>query len=100
MNRRKALITCAAIFSLTFAAPKSFAAPAKQDFPSKPISWVVGFPPGGGADSVTRLVAAKVEESIGQPIVVERAGLSGHRHRANSWAWWRRAKLHAKSSTS
>jgi tripartite-type tricarboxylate transporter receptor subunit TctC len=32
---------------------------------------VVGFPPGGGADGVTRLVAAKVSQNIGQPIVVE-----------------------------
>jgi tripartite-type tricarboxylate transporter receptor subunit TctC len=32
---------------------------------------VVGFPPGGGADGVTRLVSAKVSQNIGQPIVVE-----------------------------
>ena len=47
------------------------AAHAQQAFPSKPISWVVGFPPGGGADGVTRLVSAKVAQNIGQPIVVE-----------------------------
>lgn len=44
---------------------------AQQAFPSRAISWVVGFPPGGGADGVTRLVAAKVSQNIGQPVVVE-----------------------------
>ncbi|HZE60374.1 MAG TPA: tripartite tricarboxylate transporter substrate-binding protein [Burkholderiales bacterium] len=42
-----------------------------QGFPAKPITWVVGFPPGGGADGVTRLVAAKLSQNVGQPVVVE-----------------------------
>jgi len=49
----------------------SFAAQAQQPFPSRPITWVVGFAPGGGMDSVTRLVAAKVSQNIGQSIVIE-----------------------------
>jgi len=44
---------------------------AQGSFPTKPINWVVGFPPGGGADGVTRLVAAKLSQNIGQPVVVE-----------------------------
>lgn len=44
---------------------------AQQAFPSRPITWVVGFPPGGGADGVTRLVAAKLSQNISQPVVVE-----------------------------
>src|SRR5438034_7558864 len=47
------------------------AAHGQQPFPSKPIGWVVGFPPGGGADGVTRLVAAKLSQNIGQPVLVE-----------------------------
>lgn len=62
MKRRHFLISLAAI-----ATPIR----AQQPYPSKPITWVVGFPPGGGADGVTRLVSAKVSQNIGQPIVVE-----------------------------
>src|SRR2546421_2504850 len=62
MRRRDFLFTLGAV-----AAP-AWAQPA---YPSKPITWVVGFPPGGGADGVTRLVSAKVSQNIGQPIVVE-----------------------------
>src|ERR1041385_788732 len=51
------------------AAPMVVRAPAS--FPSRPINWVVGFPPGGGADGVTRLVASKLSQNIGQPVVVE-----------------------------
>src|SRR3954469_13935565 len=47
------------------------AARAQASFPTKPINWVVGFPPGGGADGVTRVVAAKLSQNIGQPVVVE-----------------------------
>src|SRR3954462_10804054 len=44
---------------------------AQAGFPTKAINWVVGFPPGGGADGVTRVVAAKLSQNIGQPVVVE-----------------------------
>src|SRR5947208_2226030 len=62
MKRRHFLLSLAAITTPIW---------AQQPYPSKAINWVVGFPPGGGADGVTRLVAAKVSQNIGQPIVVE-----------------------------
>ena len=64
MKRRDLLIAAA---SLTLPLPGV----AQPSYPSRPITWVVGFPPGGGADGVTRLVAAKLSQNIGQPIVVE-----------------------------
>jgi len=49
-----------------------------QTFPSKSIRVVVGFPPGGGADFVARLVSLKVGEAVKQQIVVDnRAGANG-----------------------
>ena len=48
----------------------STAAPA-QPYPAKPIKWIVPYTPGGITDSVTRLVAQKLQESLGQPIVIE-----------------------------
>jgi tripartite-type tricarboxylate transporter receptor subunit TctC len=47
------------------------------DYPSKPIRLVVPYAPGGGADSVARIVAKKVSENIGQPIVIDNKGGGG-----------------------
>src|SRR5512144_906803 len=44
---------------------------ARAEYPSKPIRWVVPYTPAGITDSVTRLVAQKLQEALGQPIVIE-----------------------------
>jgi len=51
---------------------------AAQNFPAKPIITVVGFEPGGGTDTVARIVAIPLGEILGQQVVVEnRAGAGG-----------------------
>jgi len=45
-----------------------------QNFPNKPIKIVVPFVPGGGSDSVARVIAKGMTEQLGQPVVVENRG--------------------------
>ena len=44
---------------------------AQTPFPNRPVTLTVGYPPGGGPDAVARIVAKKLSENIGVPIVVE-----------------------------
>lgn len=55
------------------------AAPAiAQTYPSKPITMIVPFPPGGSTDIMARVLAAKLQETLKQPIIVQnRAGAGG-----------------------
>ena len=46
-------------------------AQAQENFPSKPIHIVVGYAAGGGNDIIVRVVAPKMSEGLGQPIIVE-----------------------------
>jgi tripartite-type tricarboxylate transporter receptor subunit TctC len=51
---------------------------ALAEYPSRPIHLFVGFPPGGGPDIVARILAPKLSEALGQPVVVEnRVGGTG-----------------------
>jgi len=51
---------------------------AGQTYPSRPVTVVVGFAPGGGTDTVARVMQKKLGENLGQTIVVEnRAGAGG-----------------------
>jgi len=49
-----------------------------QAYPTKPIRFVVSFPPGGSSDLISRAIAPRMSEKLGQPVVVEnRAGAGG-----------------------
>jgi tripartite-type tricarboxylate transporter receptor subunit TctC len=49
-----------------------------QSWPTKPVKFVVPYPPGGSTDPMARMIGAKLSDSLGQPFVVEnRSGASG-----------------------
>ena len=68
MRTRRSLLAALATAPVLFAAP---AVAQKSDFPTKPIRWIVPFPPGGSTDTFSRPVAARLSEILGQPVVVE-----------------------------
>jgi tripartite-type tricarboxylate transporter receptor subunit TctC len=48
-----------------------------QTFPSRPLTLIVPFPPGGSTDSAARIMAERMRETLGQPIVIENVGGAG-----------------------
>lgn len=68
---RLVIAACLSVFGAS-------AAHAQSAFPSQPITFVVGFAPGGGMDTMARLLGARLSQEIGQPVVVEnRPGAGG-----------------------
>jgi tripartite-type tricarboxylate transporter receptor subunit TctC len=52
-------------------------AQAASDYPNRPITLVVPFPPGGGVDAMARVVGQKLSEAFGQQVVVDNRGGAG-----------------------
>ena len=48
-----------------------------QTYPSRPITLVVPFPPGGSTDAAARIMAERMRIPLGQPVVIENAGGAG-----------------------
>ncbi len=64
VSRRRLLLSTLA---LSLASSRAFA----QTYPSRPVRWVVPYPPGGGSDFLARTLAVQLEKQLGQPFVIE-----------------------------
>lgn len=74
LNRRTVLAAAA----LSAMSAITTTAAAQDAYPSRPITILVGFAPGGGTDLIARQIAPRLSELLRQPVIVEnRAGASG-----------------------
>ena len=72
---RGVIVLCGAFLALA-ASPSFGAEPA---YPTRPVRLLVPFAPGGGADTIARIITPKLHESLGQPWVVDnRGGAAGN----------------------
>jgi tripartite-type tricarboxylate transporter receptor subunit TctC len=64
---------------IAFAAAFAVSAAAQTPYPTRSVSMVVGFAPGGGTDTASRIIAKKLGENFGQTVLVEnKAGAGGN----------------------
>ena len=70
MKGTRILLAGVALAALLSASAQGQDDPARS-FPSKPIRIIVGYSAGGGNDIVARVVAAKMAEGLGQPVIID-----------------------------
>ena len=75
MQRRAFSMALAGAAALACAGPTW----AQSPYPNQPIRMIVTFPPGGSADAIVRMLTPKLNESLGQPVIVDnRPGAGGN----------------------
>jgi tripartite-type tricarboxylate transporter receptor subunit TctC len=67
ISRRSAI--CLAVIGLS--AATSMGSASAADYPTRPVKWVVGYPPGGATDIIARLIGQRLSERLGQQFVIE-----------------------------
>src|SRR6266700_4685490 len=63
--------TAICLIAMGISAVASIGSAAALDYPTRPVRWVVGYPPGGATDILARLIGQRLSEKLGQQFVVE-----------------------------
>jgi len=63
--------TAICLIAMGISAIASIGGASAADYPTRPIRWVVGYPPGGATDIIARLIGQRLSERLGQPFVIE-----------------------------
>ncbi len=74
MSRRAAIGLIAFGFSVFAASALTSVTPAlaqAQNYPNRPVRWIVGYPPGGATDILARLIGQRLSEKMGQQFIIE-----------------------------
>jgi len=66
---RKVVILVAALFASSIA--------VANDWPAKPVRFIVPYPPGGGTDVIARILQSRLSEGLGQSVIVDNRGGAG-----------------------
>src|SRR4249920_1498491 len=59
------------VLVLSIALVAAGAAPASAQYPNRPIRFIVPYPPGGGTDFTAREIGGRINEALGQPVVID-----------------------------
>ena len=71
ISRRSALGRSLGFVALAVAATAPIGKTMAADYPTRPVKWVVGYPPGGATDIIARLIGQRLSERLGQQFVIE-----------------------------
>jgi tripartite-type tricarboxylate transporter receptor subunit TctC len=63
--------TAICLIAMGLSAIASIGSAAALDYPTRPVKWVVGYPPGGATDIIARLIAQRLSERLGQQFIIE-----------------------------
>jgi len=78
-DRSSFIIHHSALVLLCAALAAAMAPAAAQQYPTRPVRFVLGFAPGGASDTMARTVGTRLSEGLGQPVVIDnRAGAGGN----------------------
>src|SRR3989449_6067099 len=77
MRRRELIFARARAAALLAACMLATGGAAAQTYPSRPITLVVPYPPGGATDAIARIIQDSMSQSLGQQIVIENIGGAG-----------------------